>query len=124
MKADEPFVYFPIRVCVASYIWLTGFGNYVYFHERKDFSLTRVVKMLLRINLFVIFFCYAAKTKIAFYYIAPLHSFYFLMVYAVMGIGYQKNYQNCVTLLKLLLTFALLFIIMMPLMSPYRLHLD
>ncbi|KAE8651228.1 hypothetical protein Csa_002289 [Cucumis sativus] len=26
------------RVCIASYIWMTGFGNFSYYYARKDFS--------------------------------------------------------------------------------------
>uniref|UniRef100_A0A0A0KGC4 Cas1p 10 TM acyl transferase domain-containing protein n=1 Tax=Cucumis sativus TaxID=3659 RepID=A0A0A0KGC4_CUCSA len=29
------------RVCVAAYVWMTGFGNFSYYYARKDFSLSR-----------------------------------------------------------------------------------
>ena len=31
-------VYVPIRWCVSAYVWLTGFGNVVYFWASGDFS--------------------------------------------------------------------------------------
>ena len=46
------FIYNEIRVFVSSYVWMTGFGNFLYFDRKKDFSLTRMVSMVIRINWF------------------------------------------------------------------------
>ena len=31
------FIYNEIRVFVSSYVWMTGFGNFLYFDRKKDF---------------------------------------------------------------------------------------
>ena len=35
-KASE--IYNAIRIFIAAYVWMTGFGNFSYYHVRKDFS--------------------------------------------------------------------------------------
>lgn len=46
-----------IRVLIAVYVWLTGFGNFSYFHLKGDFSVSRVLRMLFRLNFLVILVC-------------------------------------------------------------------
>jgi hypothetical protein len=35
-----------IRVFVTSYVWMTGFGNFIFFQSKKDFSLLRILKVV------------------------------------------------------------------------------
>ena len=44
-------VYVPIRWCVSAYVWLTGFGNGVYFWASADFSPKRFVQQIWRMVL-------------------------------------------------------------------------
>lgn len=46
-------IYNAIRVFIAAYVWMTGFGNFSYYYVRKDFSLARFAQVLLLINLFL-----------------------------------------------------------------------
>jgi len=34
-------IYNSIRLFIAAYVWMTGFGNFSYYYVRKDFSLGR-----------------------------------------------------------------------------------
>jgi N-acetylneuraminate 9-O-acetyltransferase len=34
-------IYNAIRVFIAAYVWMTGFGNFSYYYVRKDFSVAR-----------------------------------------------------------------------------------
>jgi hypothetical protein len=34
-------MYNAIRVFIAAYVWMTGFGNFSYYYVRKDFSVGR-----------------------------------------------------------------------------------
>ncbi|MBA0813405.1 hypothetical protein Gohar_027261 [Gossypium harknessii] len=34
-------IYNAIRIFIAAYVWMTGFGNFSYYYVRKDFSLAR-----------------------------------------------------------------------------------
>ena len=38
-----------IRVFVSSYVWMTGFGNYLYFEKSKDYSFERILSMVIRL---------------------------------------------------------------------------
>lgn len=74
-----------IRVLIASYVWMTGFGNFSYFKLKEDYSLWRVLKMLFRLNFLVFVMCLLMNTDYVLYYICPMHTMWFLSVYAVMG---------------------------------------
>ena len=39
-------IYKAIRVFIAAYVWMTGFGNFSYYYIRKDFSLARFTQMM------------------------------------------------------------------------------
>lgn len=38
-------IYNAIRVFIAAYVWMTGFGNFSYYYVRKDFSLARFAQV-------------------------------------------------------------------------------
>ena len=39
-------IYNAIRVFIAAYVWMTGFGNFSYYYIRKDFSLARFAQVI------------------------------------------------------------------------------
>mmetsp|Transcript_10076 Transcript_10076/g.21267 ORF Transcript_10076/g.21267 Transcript_10076/m.21267 type:complete len:837 (+) Transcript_10076:3-2513(+) len=73
---------------------MTGFGNFSFFYVTNDYSLTRVLQMLWRLNFLVFFLCMTHGNSYILYYICPLHTYFFLMVYVVMAIGKEKNYTK------------------------------
>ena len=40
-------MYNAIRVYIAAYVWMTGFGNFLYYYKTNDFSLPRCGAMAL-----------------------------------------------------------------------------
>jgi len=38
-------IYNAIRMFIAAYVWMTGFGNFSYYYVRKDFSLARFAQV-------------------------------------------------------------------------------
>lgn len=78
---DVKEVYNPIRVMVAAFVFLTGYGNAYFFMKFRDFSLVRVLKVILRINLFVSFVCLVLNKPYILYYICALHTYVFFVVY-------------------------------------------
>ncbi|CAD7967689.1 unnamed protein product [Amoebophrya sp. A25] len=76
------YIYNEIRVFVSSYVWMTGFGNFLYFDKKADFSALRVVSMLIRINWLPFWLCCALGTSLELYYVVPLHTVGFLVTYA------------------------------------------
>lgn len=93
-----------IRVCVASYLFLTGFGHAVYFLRKGDYSFKRVVAVMLRTNLLPVALAYVMRTRWLLYYYMPLSSFWFLVVYATMAVGYKYNYRRTFVIAKILVS--------------------
>ncbi|KAK9325001.1 10 TM acyl transferase domain found in Cas1p-domain-containing protein [Lipomyces orientalis] len=84
-------IYKLIRVMVAAYLFMTGYGHTVYFYKKKDFSLKRVASVLVRLNMLSCALAYIMDTDYLFYYFAPLSSFWFIVVYFTMKFQAQNN---------------------------------
>ena len=98
-------VYNLIRILIAAYVWMTGFGHFTYFLKTGNYDVVRVVRTLMRLNFLVFFSCWASGNELMMYYICPMHTFYFLMVYVFMYIGNKHNKKRSVILIKLALCF-------------------
>jgi N-acetylneuraminate 9-O-acetyltransferase len=83
--------YNAIRVFIASYVWMTGFGNFSYYHRSKDFSLGRFCQMLWRLNLLATLCCFALDNQYMLYYICPMHTLFTIMVYAALALWRRGN---------------------------------
>ena len=97
-------IYKVIRILVASYLFMTGFGHAAYFYRRKDYSLHRCAGVLLRINILSCLLPYVMRTDYLFYYFAPLTSFWYLVIFATMKIGQSKNHSTKILLGKVLIS--------------------
>lgn len=76
------YVYNEIRVFVSAYVWMTGFGNFMYFDKKRDFSIERIVSMVIRINYFPLLLCFFLTVPLELYYVVPLHTVGFFMTMA------------------------------------------
>lgn len=83
-----------IRVFVSSYVWMTGFGNFLYFDKKKDFSIQRIVSMVIRINYFPILLSWATGVSLDLYYVVPLHTegFFMTLVTCWLAIKLEESY--------------------------------
>jgi N-acetylneuraminate 9-O-acetyltransferase len=75
-------VYNEIRVFVSAYVWMTGFGNFLYFDKSQDFSIERMVSMWLRINYFPLLLSFCLNVPLELYYVVPLHTAGFFITLA------------------------------------------
>ena len=109
-------IYEIIRLLVASYIFLSGFGHTVYFYRKADYSLRRCAAVLIRLNLLSCTLPYMMDTDYTFYYFAPLISFWFMITYATMAVGHSRNKFVKYLIIKVLLSAGLvnLFIVKGP----------
>lgn len=104
-------VYNSIRVMITCYVWMTGFGNFSFFYMKRDYGWLRVVQMLWRLNFSVLLLMWTHGNTYILYYICPMHTFYFLMVYATMYVFSELNYSKWGIRLKLLVVSVLIYII-------------
>lgn len=104
-------VYNSIRVFITCYVWMTGFGNFSFFYLKEDYSLVRVLQMVWRLNFLVFFLCMTMGNNYILYYICPLHTFYFFIVYILMVIYPKCNYTENGMKLKLGISACVIFVI-------------
>ena len=74
-----------VRLFVASFSWMTGYGNCYYYLTSNDFSARRLAKAIVRLNAFAALCCLALGNQYMLYYICPLTTLHTILVYAIMA---------------------------------------
>ena len=131
-------VYNLIRIFVACYVWMTGFGHFSYFWVRKglflsgfpfplllshfqnlssDWSVIRFVKSLFRMNFLVVGILIVMETEYVHYYICPMHTFFFFLVWIITYPFNQYNTTPWVMWVKV--RFSLFVTLYLPPFFPF-----
>ncbi|KAF2120158.1 10 TM acyl transferase domain found in Cas1p-domain-containing protein [Lophiotrema nucula] len=80
-----------LRVFLAFYLFLFGYGHTMYFLRTDDFSLRRIVAVLLRLNLLTVLLCFAMARPYTSYYFVSLVSFWFPVIFVTLRISRHRN---------------------------------
>ena len=104
-------VYNSVRVMITCYVWMTGFGNFSFFYMKGDYGWLRVAQMLWRLNFAVLLLMWVHGNTYILYYICPLHTFYFLMVYIAMYVFLGINHTKWGIRLKIFVLGIIIFVI-------------
>ena len=74
-------IYKLVRLLVAAYLFLLGYGHSTYFRKTGDFSFRRLVTVLLRINMLSCSLALIMNTSYDFYYFPCISTVWFLVIW-------------------------------------------
>eukprot|EP01062_Namystynia_karyoxenos_P003770 TRINITY_DN1133_c0_g1_i2.p1 TRINITY_DN1133_c0_g1~~TRINITY_DN1133_c0_g1_i2.p1 ORF type:complete len:584 (+),score=223.49 TRINITY_DN1133_c0_g1_i2:101-1852(+) len=103
--------YNAIRVYIAAYVWMTGFGNFSFYYVRKDFSPGRFFQMIWRLNFLVFWACVVLGNDYMCYYICGMHTLWTFFVYFSLMFFKDHNEKNWVIALKFVACTAIVVVI-------------
>ncbi|KEG13869.1 putative CAS1 domain-containing protein 1-like isoform X2 [Trypanosoma grayi] len=104
-------IYNSIRLFIAAYVWMTGFGNFSYYYVRKDFSLSRFCETQWRLNFLVTATCAVLGNQYMLYYICPLHTLFTLFIYGSLACFQDMNRSNRGVCIKVCGLFVVCFLL-------------
>jgi len=127
---NEAEIYNAIRIYIAAYVWMTGFGNFSYYYIKADFSILRFTQMMWRLNFFVFFVCVTMNNEYMLYYICAMHTFFTWLVYFALYAAHQYNKNNLILGFKIVVTLGVALLlydvpgVFHTVMAPFKFLLD
>ena len=84
-------VYQLIRLMVGSYLFMTGYGHAKSMIKTPDFSFHRMASTLVRLNILSILLAYTMRTDYDVYYFPMLVSYWYVLVYIMVGLPHMHS---------------------------------
>ncbi|KAI0382912.1 Cas1p-domain-containing protein [Hypomontagnella monticulosa] len=86
-------VYKIIRLFISGYFYLSGYGHTIYLLKTNDYSPRRFAAFLFRINFLTVLMSYMMGTTYSLYYFAPAITFWYFVIYLVLGFFKSQNHR-------------------------------
>ncbi len=84
-------LYKPARLIVASFVWLTAYGNTMFFLRARSCSPSRLASVLLRVHAAPIALCVAMDVPLMLYYVVPQTSMTLLLSFLTVRLAFALN---------------------------------
>ncbi|CAE8723932.1 unnamed protein product [Polarella glacialis] len=97
-------IYNAIRIYIACYVFMTGYGNLFLYRRGKSFTVRRTLQMLFRLNFLGFFVCVILNNEYMLYYICPMHTLFTIFVLVAMYLFNQHNGSTRVLYAKIAVT--------------------
>mmetsp|Transcript_113304 Transcript_113304/g.360172 ORF Transcript_113304/g.360172 Transcript_113304/m.360172 type:complete len:579 (-) Transcript_113304:85-1821(-) len=104
-------VYNAIRIYIAAYVWMTGYGNFFLYARGKSFTIRRTLQMLFRLNFLGLVVCVALNNEYMLYYICAMHTFFTVVVVLALYIKSDANTAAKAVYSKIALTLVVTLLI-------------
>merc|ERR1719271_2320537 len=102
----EKEVYNAIRVYIAAYVFMTGFGNFSLYLKGKAFTIRRTMQMLFRLNFLGFMVCVGLNNEYMLYYICAMHTLFTVFVALALYIKNDLNTSSGALWGKIVVTFV------------------
>lgn len=104
-------VYQFVRLLVASYLFMTGYGHTMYFLTSNDFSLRRVVNVTLRTNMLNILLAFVMGTQYDLYYFPALSTLWFLIIWITIPRATSAGAQMSRVIMQIIASAAVVSVV-------------
>jgi len=104
-------VYNAIRIYIAAYVWMTGYGNQFLYVRGKSFTVRRTLQMLFRLNFMSFCVCVLLNNEYMLYYICGMHTFFTVVVALALYVKNEFNGSKKALYMKVAVTFVMTLLI-------------
>jgi len=112
-------IFVNLRLITSSFLFILGFIHFKQFWYTADYGLYKICKVLTRLNLFCVTLCLVMGHPYQFYYLVPLLTFWFVIIYLLMAIFprvsneivMKSTKKNLVMAAKLIVLFVVVFVV-------------
>lgn len=104
---EEKEIYNAIRLYIACYVFMTGYGNLFLYMRGKSFTLRRNLQMMFRLNFLGFVVCVILNNEYMLYYICAMHTLFTVFVIVALYIRHSVNGSRKWVHAKIVLTLLM-----------------